>query len=126
MSHDFKLDMEIYYSVSSDNAANRASGLKRPLRRTPSGHEVPKFILAGYTQLTVDHLHEDIKSHDLKTGKMVKGCLLWNYCFELISSCTYHICAWRHMPKPNLNISQSIYTASICQHSSYNLFQNNY
>ncbi|XP_020608887.1 rhotekin-like isoform X2 [Orbicella faveolata] len=68
VSHDFKLDMEIYYSVSSDNAANRASGLMRPLRRTPSGHEVPKFILAGHTQLTVDHLHEDIKSHDLKTG----------------------------------------------------------
>ena len=75
VSHDFKLDMEIYYSVSSDNAANRASGLKRPLRRTPSGHEVPKFILAGHTQLTVDHLHEDIKSHDLKTGEMVKRLL---------------------------------------------------
>lgn len=75
VSHDFKLDMEIYYSVSSDNAANRASGLMRPLRRTPSGHEVPKFILAGHTQLTVDHLHEDIKSHDLKTGKMAKRLL---------------------------------------------------
>lgn len=70
VSHDFKLDIEIYYTVSSDNAANRASGVKRPLRRTPSGHEVPKFILAGHTQLTVDHLHEGIKSHDLKTGKM--------------------------------------------------------
>ncbi|XP_078354423.1 rhotekin-like isoform X2 [Oculina patagonica] len=68
VSHDFKLDIEIYYTVSSDNAANRASGVKRPLRRTPSGHEVPKFILAGHTQLTVDHLHEGIKSHDLKTG----------------------------------------------------------
>lgn len=80
VSHDFKLDMEIYYSVSSDNAANRASGLKRPLRRTPSGHEVPKFILAGHTQLTVDHLHEHIKSHDLKTGKMAKRQLNVNYC----------------------------------------------
>lgn len=68
VSHDFKLDIEIYYTVSSDNAANRASGVKRPLRRTQAGHEVPKFILAGHTQLTVDHLHQRIKSHDLKTG----------------------------------------------------------
>lgn len=68
MSHDFKLDIEIYYSVSAESAANRFSGVKRPLRRTGSGPEVTKFILAGHTQLTVDHLNESVKSHDLKTG----------------------------------------------------------
>ncbi|XP_068745626.1 rhotekin-like isoform X2 [Montipora capricornis] len=68
VSHDFKLDMEIYYSVSAESAASRFSGLKRPLRRNASGPEVPKFILAGHTQLTVDHLNESVKSHDLKTG----------------------------------------------------------
>ena len=72
VSHDFKLDIEIYYTVSSDNAANRTSGVKRPVRKTPTGHEVPKFVLAGHTQLTVDHLHDGIKSHDLKTGKMTR------------------------------------------------------
>ncbi|XP_029206385.2 rhotekin-like isoform X2 [Acropora millepora] len=68
VSHDFKLDIEIYYSVSAESAANRFSGVKRPLRRTGSGPELTKFILAGHTQLTVDHLNESVKSHDLKTG----------------------------------------------------------
>ena len=74
MSHDFKLDIEIYYTVSSDSAANRLSGVKKPLRRTASGPEAPRFILAGHTQLTVDHLNDRVKSHDLKTGKMWKKC----------------------------------------------------
>ena len=73
MSHDFKLDIEIYYSVSAESAANRFSGAKRPLRRTGSGPELTKFILAGHTQLTVDHLNESVKSHDLKTGKRVES-----------------------------------------------------
>ena len=71
MSHDFKLDIEIYYSVSADSAANRFSGVTRPLRRTAAGPEVPKFILARHTQLTVDHLNESVKSHDLKTGEII-------------------------------------------------------
>jgi len=70
VSHDFRLDIEIYYSVSSDSAVNRFSGMKRPLRRNASGPETPKFILAGHTQLTVDHLNESVKSHDLKTGEI--------------------------------------------------------
>lgn len=53
----------------------------------------------------MDYLYEDIKLYDFKIGKMVKGCLLWNYCFELISSCIYCICVWRYMLKFNLNIS---------------------
>mgnify|MGYP002260114795 CR=1 FL=1 len=73
VSHDFKLDIEIYYSVSAESAANRFSGVKRPLRRTGSGPELTKFILAGHTQLTVDHLNESVKSHDLKTGKRVES-----------------------------------------------------
>lgn len=70
VSHDFKLDIEIYYSVSAESAASRFSGVTRPLRRTATGPEVPKFILAGHTQLTVDHFHESVKSHDLRTGKI--------------------------------------------------------
>ena len=69
MSHDFRLDIEIYYTVSSDSAANRFTGAMRLLRRTAAGPETPKFILAGHTQLTVDHLNDSVKSHDLKTGK---------------------------------------------------------
>ena len=69
VSHDFRLDIEIYYTVSSDSAANRFTGAMRPLRRTAAGPETPKFILAGHTQLTVDHLNDSVKSHDLKTGK---------------------------------------------------------
>ncbi|XP_073239087.1 rhotekin-like isoform X2 [Porites lutea] len=68
VSHDFRLDIEIYYTVSSDSAANRFTGAMRPLRRTAAGPETPKFILAGHTQLTVDHLNDSVKSHDLKTG----------------------------------------------------------
>ena len=71
VSHDFRLDIEIYYSVSADSAVNRFSGETRPLRRTSGGPEAPKFILAGHTQLTVDHLNDSVKSHDLKTGEII-------------------------------------------------------
>ena len=71
VSHDFKLEIEIYYTVSSDSPANRQLGLpvKRPVRRSASGQvEGPKYILAGHCQLTVDNIHDTITTHDLKTG----------------------------------------------------------
>ncbi|XP_032236716.2 rhotekin isoform X2 [Nematostella vectensis] len=65
---DFKLEIEIYYTISSESAANRNLGIKKSLRRTLSGAEGLKFVLAGHTQLTVDHLDDKIKTYDLKTG----------------------------------------------------------
>ena len=68
VSHDFRLGIEIYYTVSAESPASKMSGIKRPLRRMTSISDAPKFILAGHTQLTVDHVNKDIKTHDLKTG----------------------------------------------------------
>ncbi|KAK3723831.1 hypothetical protein QZH41_019508, partial [Actinostola sp. cb2023] len=67
VSPDFKLEVEIYYTVSSETAANRNSHTKRHSKWT-SMSEAMKFVLAGHTHLNVDHLDDKIKTYDLKTG----------------------------------------------------------
>ncbi|KXJ23519.1 rhotekin isoform X2 [Exaiptasia diaphana] len=66
VSPDFKLELEIYYTVSSETAANRNSHTKKFTKSKST--EAMKFVLAGHTHLNVDHLDDKIKTYDLKTG----------------------------------------------------------